>query len=208
MIAAGLLTLLFVFLYGVYLLTNTAPNYKEIMTITSDDHVKWSSERKHVLIEYSDLQCPACKLYHEMLSSFEASGSPQAAIPKKVTLVYRHFPLYQIHENALQMAYGAEGSSKQGKFFEFVTALFADQDNLSKTKDPKTYLVDKAKAAGLNIEQFKKDMDSQYVKDKITSDLSGGERAGINGTPTFFLDGQKLEFKSPQEFVKILQNIQ
>ncbi|MEK7079088.1 MAG: thioredoxin domain-containing protein [Patescibacteria group bacterium] len=207
LIVAVSLVFLFAFLYGVYLLTSTPPNYKEVMTITASDHVKWSSEKKHVLVEYSDLQCPACKVYHDILSSFEASGSPQVAIPKKVTLVYRHFPLYQIHENAFQMAYGAEGSAKQGKFFEMVSALFADQENLSKSKDPKGFLAEKAKVIGLNIDQFKKDEESQSVKDKVNADLSSGERAGINGTPTFFLDGQKLEFQSPQEFVKILQTV-
>ena len=133
LIIAGSLVLLFVFLFGVYKLTNTTPDYKEVMTLSSTDHVKWSPEKKHVLVEYSDLQCPACKAYHDILSSFEASGSSQVAVPKKVTLVYRHFPLYQIHENAFQMAYGAEASSKQGKFFEMASALFADQENLSKT---------------------------------------------------------------------------
>jgi len=206
LIIAGSLVLLFVFLFGVYKLTNTTPDYKEVMTLSSTDHVKWSPEKKHVLVEYSDLQCPACKAYHDILSSFEASGSSQVAVPKKVTLVYRHFPLYQIHENAFQMAYGAEASSKQGKFFEMASALFADQENLAKTKDSKGFLAGKAKAIGLNVEQFKKDMDSQSVKDKVNADLSSGERAGINGTPTFFLDGQKLEFQTPQEFVKILQN--
>ena len=205
LIIAGSLVLLFVFLYGVYKLTNTTSDYKEVMILTATDHIKWSPEKKHVLVEYSDLQCPACKVYNDVLNSFEASGSPQVAIPKKITLVYRHFPLYQIHENAFQMAYGAEGSSKQGKFFEMVNVLFADQENLSKTKDPKGFLVEKAKAIGLNVDQFKKDEDSQNVKDKVNADLSSGERAGINGTPTFFLDGQKLEFQTPQEFVKILQ---
>lgn len=208
LIVAGSLVFLFLFLFGVYKLTNTTVDYKEVMTLSASDHVKWSSEKKHVLVEYSDLQCPACKAYHDILSSFEASNSPQVAIPKKVTLVYRHFPLYQIHENALQMAYGAEGSSKQGKFFKMMSALFADQDNLAKTKDPKGFLVEKAKAIGLDVEQFKKDIDAQNVKDKVNADLSSGERAGINGTPTFFLDGQKLEFQTPQEFVKILQAIQ
>ncbi len=208
LMVAGSLVLLFAFLFGIYKLTNTTPDYKEVMTLSATDHVKWSPEKKHVLVEYSDLQCPACKVYHDILSSFEASGSPQVAIPKKVTLVYRHFPLYQIHENAFQMAYGAEGSSKQGKFFEMVSALFADQDNLSKTKDPKAYLAEKAKSIGLNGDQFKKDIELQSVKDKVNSDLSSGERAGINGTPTFFLDGQKLEFQTPEEFVKILQAIQ
>lgn len=207
LIVAGSLVLLFLFLFGVYKLTNTTVDYKEVMTLSASDHVKWSTEKKHVLVEYSDLECPACKAYHDMMNTFEASGSPNLAIPKQFTLVFRHFPLYQIHENALEMAYGAEAASRQGKFFEMTNALFADQDNLAKTKDPKSFLAEKSKAIGLKVDQFKKDEESQSVKDKINADLSSGERAGINSTPTFFLDGQKLEFQTPQEFVKILQAV-
>ncbi|MBI4973233.1 thioredoxin domain-containing protein [Candidatus Roizmanbacteria bacterium] len=207
LIIAGSLVFLFLFLFGVYKLTNTTVDYKDVMTLSASDHVKWSPDKKHVLVEYSDLQCPACKAYHDIMSTFEASGSPNLAIPKQITLVFRHFPLYQIHENALEMAYGAEAASRQGKFFEMANVLFSDQDNLAKTKDPKGFLAGKAKAIGLNVDQFKNDEESANVKNKVNADLSGGERAGINGTPTFFLDGQKLEFQSPQEFVKILQAV-
>lgn len=207
LIIAGSIIFTFLFLFGVYTLTNTTADYKEVMTLSSSDHVLWSPEKKHILVEYSDLQCPACKVFHDLLKTFEASGSPNLAITKRVTLVFRHFPLYQIHENAFEMAYGAEAAHQQGKFIPMVDAIFADQANLEKTKDPKAFLFEKAKALDLNIEKLKKDADSNTVKDKVNGDLAGGERAGINATPTFFLDGKKLEFQTPQEFIKILQAV-
>lgn len=202
------LVLTFGFLFAVYKLTNTAPrDFKDITVIQPGDHVKWSPDKKHILVEFSDLQCPACKAFHDIMTSFEATGSANASIPKKVTLVFRHFPLFQVHENAFEMAYAVEAASKQGKFFELVNAVFADQTTLETTKDAKAFVLDKAKSVGLNIEQLTQDMDSKQVKDKVNTDLAQGERAGINGTPTFFLDGARLDFQTPAEFVEILKKL-
>ena len=202
------LVLTFGFLFAVYKLTNTAPrDFKDITVIQSGDHVKWSPDRKYILVEFSDLQCPACKVFHDITTSFEATGSANASIPKKVTFVFRHFPLFQVHENAFEMAYAVEAASRQGKFFQLVNAVFADQATLETTKDVKAFVLDKAKSVGLNIAQLTQDMDSKQVKDKVNADLAQGERAGINGTPTFFLDGTKLEFQTPVEFVEILKKL-
>lgn len=201
------LVLIFGLLFVVYKFTNTTSDYKDITIIQPGDHVKWSPDKKHVLVEFSDLQCPACKAFHDIMTSFESSGSANASIPKKVTLVFRHFPLYQVHENAFEMAYAVEAASRQNKFFELTSAIFADQATLEVTKDAKAFVLDKAKSVGLNTEQLTKDIDSKEVKDKVNADLAQGERAGINGTPTFFLDGAKLDFQTPVEFVEILKKL-
>lgn len=207
LIIIGSLAFIFVFLFAVYKLTSVTTDNKQVMVLTSGDHIKWSPEKKHILVEYSDFQCPACKAFNDMLNSYEASGSPNRDIPGKVTLVFRHFPLYQIHENAYETAYAVEAAAKQGKFFEMANAVFKDQVKLTDNPDTKGFLLGKAKEAGLNIEQFNKDKDSKEVKQKVENDLGGGERAGINSTPTFFLDGKKLEFQSVQEFAQILKNL-
>ena len=105
------------------------------------------------------------------------------------------------------MAYGAEASSKQGKFFEMASALFADQENLAKTKDSKGFLAGKAKAIGLNVEQFKKDMDSDEAKNKIQKDLSQATDIGVNSTPTFFLNNNKVESPGTYDnFKKLIED--
>lgn len=207
LIIIGSLAFIFVFLFAAYKLTSVTADYKEVMVLSNTDHVKWSPAKKHVLVEYSDFQCPACKNFNDLLNSFEASGSPNADIPKKVTFVFRHYPLYQIHDNAYQTAYAVEAASRQNKFFEMKDAVFKDQVLLTNTSNTAQFLADKAKSVGLNLEQFNKDKESKEVKNKVDTDLAGGERAGINQTPTFFLDGKKLEVQSIQEFIQILKNL-
>lgn len=207
LIVAGLVVFMFVFLFIVYKLTNVTADYTEVMTIKENDHVKWAPEKKHVLVEYSDFQCPACGAFNELLSSFEASNSANADIPKKVTLVFRHFPLYQIHENAKETAYAVEAAGKQGKFFEMADLVFKEQASLTDNPNTAAFLSEKARQAGLDIDQFNKDRASDEVKNKVNADLAQGERAGIKATPTFFLDGKKLTITSAQDFIRTLKEL-
>ena len=200
---------LFGLLLGAYYLTNgPAKPIEEMLIIKKDDHVKWSPEKKHILVEYSDLECPACKIFHELLNSFEASTSPNIAITKNVTLVYRHFPLYQIHTKANASAYAAEAAGAQGKFFEMLDIIFADQLTLEKTIDVNVFLVEKAHKIGLQKAPFDEAIKSQATRDRVQRDLSEGEAAGIRGTPTFFLDGIKMEYTLAQDFIDQLKQLQ
>ncbi len=200
---------LFLSLFGVYKLTNTGTptSYTDISIIKSNDHIKWSPEKKNVLIEYSDFQCPACKDFRSILNTFEASSSPDFKITQKVTFVYRHFPLPQ-HTNAMTAAYAAEAAGKQGKFFEMADLLFDKQTEWENLPNAKDFFVKLAEGLKLDSEQFKKDMDAVDVKQKVNDDLSSGNAAGINATPTFFLNGKKLDsIRSIDEFKKLLLSL-
>jgi protein-disulfide isomerase len=201
---------LFLFLIGVYKLTNSGGSpttYPEIGKINASDHYKWSPDKKNILVEYSDFQCPACKNFHEILKTFEASGSPDFKITQKVTFVYRHFPLFQIHQNTLDAAYAAEAAGKQGKFFEMGDLLFDKQGEWSKLGNAKDYFVKLAENLKLDVEKFKADAGSNEVKQKVEVDLRSGENGGINATPTFFLNSKKLDdIRSFDEFKKLLLN--
>ena len=198
----------FAFLLIAYFMTNTPSKpLKEMMTIKATDHSKWSPAKKHILVEYSDLQCPACKTFHELLNSFESSTSANYALTKNITLVYRHFPLYQIHPLAFESAYAAEAAGKQGKFFEYLDKVFADQNGLDATKDVKKYHADMAKKLKLDLKKFEQDRASEETKKIVQSSLSEGEAAGIPGTPTFFLDGVQMNFTSAQDFIDQLKAV-
>ena len=207
LITLGSVFFIFVLLYGVYLLINKPADYTLSSRIIPGDHVKWSPAKKNILVEYSDLQCPACKSFNDLLLTFEGSQSAQSDIPAKITLVYRHFPLYQIHENAFKLAYAVEAAGKQDKFFEMVDAIYSSQDELEKVTDTEAFVMKKASGLGLDVKRFKNDMDSAEVKSKVDADLAGGESMGISSTPTFFLNGQKLSFRTVEEFVNILRNV-
>ena len=127
----------FLVIFFAYKITNVPAKieFPEINTIRATDHVKWKKDSKNILIEYSDFQCPACKNAHNILKTIEASGSADFSITEKVTFVYRHFPLFQIHDKANAAAYAAEAAGKQDKFWEMGDLLFDNQQALS---DPPT----------------------------------------------------------------------
>lgn len=201
--------LLFGFLLLVYSLSNTKQTpvvNQEINKIQSTDHIKWSSAKKNILVEYSDFQCPACKSFHSVLKTFEVSGSSNFDVTKKITFVYRHYPLVSIHQNAKPAAYTAEAAGKQDKFWQMHDLLFETQDTWAKMGDPKEYFAELASRLKLDKEKFVRDMSSSQVRDRVQEDVLSGDKAQVNSTPTFFLNGKKLDnLKSYGEFVNLLK---
>jgi len=200
----------FLLLFGVYKLINQPiqTDFPQTRELKANDHIKWSSDKKNLLIEYSDLQCPACKNAHNILKTIEASGSADFEITKKVTFVFRHFPLSQIHDKANMAAYAAEAAGKQGKFWEMTDLLFDDQQTWEKSGNPQQdYFLNYAKELKLDVDQFKKDSDSTEVKNRVAEDLKDANQIGINSTPTFFLNGQKIEVNSFDELKQVLRSL-
>jgi len=199
-------TISFILLYLIYLLINklTQTYFPEINVISRNDLIKWSPDKKNILVEYSDFQCPACKNFHDFLQEFESSSSANYSITQKVTLVFRHFPLYQIHPTSMDAAYAAQAAALQGRFWEMDDQLFGKQDVWSTSPNPRQNFINMANEIKLDIEKFKSDMDSKVVKDKVQADLTSGNKAGINSTPTFFLNGNKIELTTLDEFKKLL----
>lgn len=200
----------FLLLFGVYKLINqpVQTDFPQTKQLKADDHIKWSGLKKNLLIEYSDLQCPSCKNVHDILKTIEASGSADFSITKKVTFVYRYLPLYQIHDKAYLSAYAAEAAAKQGKFWEMTDLLFDNQQIWEKSNDPQQeYFLNYAKELKLDVDQFKKDSDSLVVKNRIAEDLNSAEQMGINSTPTFFLNGQKVDVNSFDELKQVLRSL-
>ena len=200
---------LFAFLFFAYKLTSTPQKsvYPEVNVVKSTDHVKWSKDKKNILVEYSDLQCPACKSFHEVIKAqLEATGPGKIDVTKSITFVYRHYPLLQIHANAQAAAYAAEAAGKQGKFYEYSDLLFTKQEEWSTSGDPKSLFLNYADALKLDKEKFTKDMNSDEVRNKVAADVSSGDNAQVNATPTFFLNGEKLNnLRSFEEFVQLLE---
>ena len=197
-------------LYGVYQLVNqpVVTDFPQTRKLKSTDHVKWSPDKKNILVEYSDFQCPSCKGAHDILKTIDASGSANFEITKKVAFVYRYFPLSQIHDKANISAYVAEAAGIQGKFWEMSDLLFDNQQSWSTSNDPQNeFFLKYATELKLNIDQFKKDLSSAVVKDRVNSELKEAEQIGVNSTPTFFLNGQKVDVNSYQELITKLKSL-
>ena len=120
--------------------------------------------------------------------------------------MYRHFPLRNIHPNADLAARAAEAAGRQGKFWEMHDLIFEHQKEWADQKDARELFVQYAQSLNLDIEQFWVDVDSSEIKDKIDIDSKSGLNFEVNATPTFFLNGEKLQNpRNYEEFKSLIQ---
>lgn len=144
-----------------------------------------SSSAKVNLVEFGDYQCPACGTVHPIVKQLlNDYGS-------KINFVFRNFPLPQ-HQNALVTAEAAEAAGEQGKFWEMHDKIYENQEQWSESNGALGILTGYAKDLGLDINKFKQGVQSNQFADKINQDQKDGESLGVNSTPTFFLNGQKI----------------
>jgi protein-disulfide isomerase len=188
----GVITFLVIIggLWGVWNLTTqpagTPKDKKVDLTVTAADHIMGPENAQVTLVEYSDFQCPACRAYAPLVKSIVEKN------PETVRLVYRHFPLDQ-HTFAKQAAYAAEAAGKQGKFFEFHNILFDKQEDWQEGKNLDKLFSSYAQELKLNVKQFKTDSASSEVKAAIERDIKSGIQFQVDATPTFFLNGTRIE---------------
>ena len=156
-----------------------------------------STDARVVVIEYSDFQCPYCGTFvRETFSTIEERYIKAG----KVRYVYRNFPLDEAHPKAFRAAEAAECANQQGKFWEMHARLFANQQAL----DPAD-LTTHAEALGLDQGAFQKCMNGA-ARGKIKRDFNDGVKAGVSGTPTFFMG--TLEKDGKVRVLKTLSGMQ
>ena len=131
------------------------------------------------MVEFSDFQCPFCATTNKNLKDFMAKHKD------KVTLVYKHFPLTQIHPEALPAARAAWAANKQGKFWEYHDALFANQAKLNDAFYLET-------ATSLKLDLLKFNADRKLADTFIVQDFQLGRKLGVEGTPTLLMNGEVL----------------
>lgn len=189
-IGAGLLATVVLIggLFLVWKMTSTPAVPKQV-TITIDpiDHQIGTDSAKVTLVEYSDLQCPACRAYHGIVKQVIAEYKD------KIRFVYRHFPLTQIHQNALAASYAAEAAAQQDKFFEFHDLLFENQSDWAEEKDPGSKFEEYAKELELDIKKFTADKESSETKARVQRDIDSGNKLPVQATPTFIVNDLLLE---------------
>jgi protein-disulfide isomerase len=166
----------------------------------SEEWVRGNPAATVKLIEYSDFQCPACRAYFPMVAQLETEYA------SSVAFIYRNYPLYQIHSNADRAARVAEAAGLQGKFWEMHDELFEHQGEWDKLLDPSSAFAGYAEEIGLDVAKFKLDINSDQVKKLIADDYQRGQRAGVNGTPTFILNGIKIQNPNSIEEFRTLLN--
>lgn len=178
----------------------TVPSNEPLLEVSDPDWIKGKKDAKVVVVEYSDLQCPACAAYYPLTKELLKLYGEQ------IGFVYRHFPLRNIHSNAQISAQVAEAAGVQGKFWEMHDLLFERQAKWAEEKDPKPLFEGYAKELGLNVEQFKTDLESEKVASEVENDFQSGLKSGVNATPTFFINGKKIQNpRTFEEFKSIIE---
>lgn len=166
--------------------TKTVSDSKKILEVVNGDYIKGNRDASVTIIEYLDFECEACGAYYPLVKTLSEEYK------NDVRFVSRYFPLMG-HKNGLTSALAVEASSRQGKYWEMYDILFENQKSWGEKEsaDPKLF-EEYAKQIGLNMDQFKKDRDSKEVKDRVNRDLNNGKKLDITGTPSFFLNGEKI----------------
>lgn len=159
---------------------------------SASQHTRGAGNKKVTLVEYADFQCPSCAAYFPILKSAKEKYGDD------ITFQFRHFPLTQIHPNAMAAHRASEAASKQGKFWEMHDLLFERQQAWAQATNAAQVMEDYATELGLNIDQFKQDYQSSQINDVINADIAEGGKLKVSGTPTFFLNGEKLDNQSIQ----------
>ncbi len=159
------------------------------------DHIQGPLTATLTLVEYGDYQCPYCG------AAYAEVKKVQKELGSKLSFVFRNFPLTRLHEFALYAAEIAEAASAQGSFWEMHDFLYEHQATLGDHSVAFGY----AKKLGLDSEKLERDLSQHVYQNLVKEDFDGGVRSGVNGTPTFYINGVRHDgVATSQELVKAL----
>jgi len=181
----GVIVLTVTILVGAVVMFSRPP--KEVPYETLVPESAWatgSANPKATLVEFSDFECPACGAVHPVVKQVVEK------YPNDLKFVYRHFPL-QKHNFAQIAAEAAEAAGAQGKFWEMSDLLFKNQSSISQD-----IINGLALELKLDMEKFTQELNQGTYKNKVNQDLLNGQALGVDATPTFFLNGKKLQLFS------------
>lgn len=157
--------------------------YIELPEVGGNDIVYGPEDAKVTLIEYSDFQCPYCKMYHETIKQVVEKYEGN------VRFVFKQLPL-PFHTNAMPASLAAECANEQGKFIEYADRLFANQKDWGSAEDPEKFFKGYASGIGLNSKEFGVCLDEERYSQKVAENVSEAQEFGISGTPAVFVNDQ------------------
>jgi protein-disulfide isomerase len=163
--------------------------------VTERDHNTGNIKASITLVEYGDYQCPYCGRAYPLIKRLLKEHG------EAVHFVFRNFPLQEIHPMALPAALAAEAAAVQDKFWEMHDLIFEHQRELSHLQ-----LLDLAKVLALDEKKFAHDWKSESSLSRVEADFESGVRSGVNGTPSFFVNGSKLNTYD-ETYASLLQAI-
>ena len=152
------------------------------MAVGARDHAQGHADAPVTLVEYGDYQCPHCGRAHPIVKKI------QQRLGSQLRFVFRNFPLSTLHPNAQSAAEAAEAAGAQGRFWEMHDLLLEHQRTLTDAA-----LTQYAETVGLDSHRFQRDLADRSFEARVREDFRSGVRSGVNGTPTFFINGIRYD---------------
>lgn len=150
--------------------------------VGEDDHIQGDPDAPATLLEYGDFECPHCAAAHPLVQEL------QKQFGTRLRFVFRNFPLNRIHPHAEAAAQTAEFAASHGKFWPMHDLLLENQSRLSAS-----LFAELTKSLGLNPAELEAALQKNTFERNVHQDFTGGVRSGVNGTPTFFLNGERYD---------------
>ncbi|HEX6748046.1 MAG TPA: DsbA family protein [Longimicrobium sp.] len=164
-----------------------------------DDHVEGRDGAPVTLVEYGDFECPHCA------AAYPVVEAARARLGDGLRFAYRHFPLAEVHPHAIRAAEAAEAAGAQGKFWEMHRLLFLNQHALADVD-----LIRYAATLGLDLVRFEDELATHAHAPRVRRDYVSGASSGVEGTPTFFVNGVRYEgpWSDPALFIAALELVE
>ena len=159
------------------------------------DHIRGRPDAPLTLVEYGDYECPFCGLAYPVTEQIVDQ------LGDDLLFAYRQFPLSTVHPHAALAAEAAEAAGSQGRFWEMHGALYANHQRLEPPD-----LAARAEMMKLDVRRFVDDLRTNAHRAKVNSDFLSGVRSGVNGTPTFFVNGRRHD--GPADFASLMESLQ
>lgn len=163
--------------------------------LSERDHRQGPIDAPVTFVEYGDYQCPHCRQAHSIVRDL------QERLGNRFCYVFRHFPINTVHPDAQLAAEAAEAAAAQGKFWEVHDYLYQHQDALDDE-----HLIQYAAELGLDAERFERELREHVYADRVREDFVSGVRSGVNGTPSFYINGERYD--GPWDVESLLAEIQ
>jgi len=166
------------------------PESESVLAKTNGDsaHIRGNPDAPVTLEEFGDFQCPPCGKFSEFVEELLKEYN------SRLRLVFRNFPLSG-HEHAREAALAAEAAGLQGKFWEMHDTLYREQETWTKAPNVRELFESYAGTIGLNVDQFKKDMDGDKARERVDSDRALADFLGVKATPTLFINNRPVDPK-------------
>ncbi|MBU1118260.1 DsbA family protein [Patescibacteria group bacterium] len=189
-------------IFGIYkLVAGSSGEANDPLTLTEDERMSGPDTAKVTIIEYSDFQCPACAVFSAEVKKLREE------FPNDVRVVFRHYPLKQLHPQAERPSKAAEAAHRQGKFWEMHYKIYENQQTWSQMNNMEVEFEKYAKELELNIDDYRAAYEDKSIQDKLDADRKSGYKLTIDATPTFYINGKKLE-NNPRSYAEFKELIE